>query len=365
MNNGKHIIHLASNREWGGGEQYIHDLCARLKADGYQITMFIRDVDVIRERMADLNVPTLTLPPGGAFSVGRALKLARFLKNAGECVVCAHNFKDAFTAVYARIMSGNRLVRVVMTRHLVRKGKGDALHRWMYRRLDKIIFDSELSCREFLSGCADLAPKLNTCVVPIGINVPEDLKNADLRKEFGIDDKSVVAMFHGRLDAEKGLDVLIEAMSKLQDIDLHLILIGTGHDDYVAALKQHIAGCGLTDRVSFAGFRNPVLPCLGSCDFGLLPSIVREGYPLSPMEYMSQGRCVIATDNGGQKEYLTSGDNALLVKPGDADMLADAIRRLATDKALRDKLSAKAYADFSQKMSYNKFIERIEEAYEH
>lgn len=170
-----------------------------------------------------------------------------------------------------------------------------------------------------------------------------------MRKEFGIDDKSVVAMFHGRLDAEKGLDVLIEAMSKLQDIDLRLILIGTGHDDYVAALKQHIAGCGLTDRVSFAGFRNPVLPCLGSCDFGLLPSIVREGYPLSPMEYMSQGRCVIATDNGGQKEYLTSGDNALLVKPGDADMLADAIRRLATDKTLRDKLSAKAYADFSQR----------------
>lgn len=80
MNNGKHIIHLVSNREWGGGEQYIHDLCARLKADGYQITMFIRDVDVIKERMADLNVPTMTLPPGGAFSVGRALKLARFLK---------------------------------------------------------------------------------------------------------------------------------------------------------------------------------------------------------------------------------------------------------------------------------------------
>lgn len=365
MNNGKHIIHLASNKEWGGGEQYIHDLCARLKHDGYRITMFLRDIDAIKERMADLDVPMHTLPSGGAFALRRAFLLSRFLKNAGECVVCAHNFKDAFTAVYARAMSGNGQVRVVMTRHLVRKGKNSALHRWMYKRLDKIIFDSELSCREFASGCPDLAPKLNTCVIPIGINVPKDIRRVDMRKEAGIDDKSVVAMFHGRLDAEKGLDTLVEAMTKLKDINLHLILIGSGHDDYVAALKQKIADGGLTERVWFAGFRNPVLPCLGSCDFGLLPSIVREGYPLSPMEYMSQGKCVIATDNGGQKEYLRHEDNALLVKPGDADMLAEAIRRLATDEALRAKLSDKAYADFTQKMSYDSFIQRIENTYEH
>ncbi len=365
MNIKKHIIHLVSNREWGGGEQYVYDLCSRLKADGYRITMFTRQVEAVTARMAELGVPMHTMPLGGAFDAVSALRLARFLRGAGECVVCAHNFKDAFTAVYARLLSGNGSVRVVVTRHLVRRGKNTALHRWMYRHADRIIFDSELSRDEFAAGCPEAAEGDRLRVVPIGIMVPEDIRPVDLRQELGILEGSVTAMFHGRLDAEKGLDVLVEAMAMLKDTTIHLILIGSGSDAYVENLKRKIAALGLEGRIRFAGFRRPVLPCLGSCDFGLLPSIVREGYPLSPMEYMSQGRCVIATDNGGQKEYLTDGVNALLVKPGDAGALARSMKRLATDAALRDRLSRRALADYREKMSYDSFIQRIEDSYEH
>lgn len=361
----KHIIHLVSNREWGGGEQYVYDLCSRLKADGYCITMFTRKVKAVTDRMSELGVPMHSLPFGGAFDVVSALRLARFLRNAGECVLCAHNFKDAFTAVYARLLSGNGSVRIVVTRHLVRRGKNTALHRWMYRRVDRIIFDSELSRDEFAAGCPGAAAGGKLCVVPIGIMVPDDIRPVDLRNELGVPEGSVTAMFHGRLDAEKGLDVLVEAMNRLKDIPVSLILIGSGADAYVESLKRKIAAAGLTDRIKFAGFRRPVLPCLGCCDFGLLPSVVREGYPLSPMEYMSQGRCVIATDNGGQREYLSDGVNSLLVKPGDADGLARSIRRLATDADLRGQLECRALADYKEKMSYDSFIQRIEEAYGH
>ncbi len=361
----KHIIHLVSNKEWGGGEQYVYDLCGRLKADGYRVTMFTRNVEAVRSRMSELGVPMHTLPLGGAFDAVSALRLARFLRGAGDCVVCAHNFKDAFTAAYARCLSGNGNVRVVATRHLVRRGKNTMLHRWMYRHVDRIIFDSELSRDEFAAGCPEAAAGDRLRVVPIGIMVPEGIRQVDLRKELGVPDGSVTAMFHGRLDAEKGLDVLVEAMEKLKDTAISLILIGSGADVYVDSLKRKIAACGLEGRIFFAGFRRPVLPCLGCCDFGLLPSVVREGYPLSPMEYMSQGRCVIATDNGGQKEYLTDGVNALLVKPGDADMLARSMRRLADDAALRDRLSRRAEADYREKMSYDSFIQRIEDSYEH
>jgi len=365
MNMGKHIIHLVSNKEWGGGEQYVYDLCARLKADGYRITMFTRKVEAVTGRMSELGVPLFSLPLGGAFDAVSAVRLARFLRKEDECVMCTHNFKDAFTAVYARALSGNSRVRIVTTRHLVRRGKNSPLHRWMYRHVDKIIFDSELSRDEFASGCPDIAPRLDLCVVPIGIMVPKDISRVDMRKELGIPENAVLAMFHGRIDVEKGLDVLVDAMRILKEENIYLILIGSGNDGYVESLKRKISDYGMDKRIVLAGFRRPVLPCLGSCDFGLLPSVVREGYPLSPMEYMSQGRCVIATDNGGQKEYLTDGVNALLVRPGDAEGLAMSMRRLADDVELRGKLSHRAQADYKEKMSYDSFIQRIEKAYEH
>jgi len=109
---------------------------------------------------------------------------------------------------------------------------------------------------------------------------------------------------------------------------------------------QLIAEKGLGDKVLLAGFRHPILPYVAGADFGVLASTVREGCPLSPQEYMSQGRPVVATNNGGQREYIDDGKNGLLVEPGDARQLADAMRRLAADAELRRRLGRQAKADY-------------------
>lgn len=365
MSTKRHIIHLVSNRSWGGGEQYVYNLCSRLKADGYDVTLFTRKAAPVVERLSELGVPLHYLSLGGAIDFVSGFRLSRFLRHAGCCVVHVHNFKDAFTAVYASLLSGNDDVRVVVTRHLVRRGKGGALYRWLYRHIDCITFVSDLARREFIACCPPVAAGQNMCVVRNSIIVPEGATAVDVRHEFGIPAGAVVAMYHGRIAGEKGLDVLVEAMSELRDTDIHMLLIGTGNDDYVASLKRKIVEWGLDSRMTLAGFRHPVLPYLGGCDFGVLPSVVAESSSLACMEYMSQGRCVVATDNGGQAEYLADGSNALLVKAGDAQGLAAAMRRLAGDGVLRERLGSRARADFSERMSYNTFVERIKEIYEH
>ena len=172
----------------------------------------------------------------------------------------------------------------------------------------------------------------------------------------------VLAMYHGRIAKEKGLDTLVDAMAAVSG-NVAVVLIGTGDKVYEAELVAKVERLGLAGRVVFAGFRHPVLPYLGCCDFGVLPSIVEESSSLTCMEYLSQGRAVIATDNGGQREYLSNGVNALLVPPGDVSRLADAITRLSADAAMRVAMGMKAKECFTSSLNYDVFVNKVATVY--
>ena len=78
---------------------------------------------------------------------------------------------------------------------------------------------------------------------------------------------------------------------------------------------------------------------------------------------MSQGRPVIVTDNGGQREYVIDGHNGLLVPPGDIDALAKAMARMTDDDDLRWRLGQQAKADFDDHLNYEHFYSQIKEIY--
>ena len=170
-------------------------------------------------------------------------------------------------------------------------------------------------------------------------------------------------MFHGRLDPEKGLDTLLEAVALLKDKPFRLVLVGRGSEDYTAHLKQVVQEKGIAEKVVFTGFVHPVLPYVAAADFGILVSTVQEGCPLSPQEYMSQGHPVVVTNNGGQREYVVHEQNGLLVPPGDVQALAEAMARLVDDVALRQRLGQQAKADFDDHLNYAHYYEQIKRVY--
>ena len=357
------IFHIVSNKEWGGGEQYVYDLSQRQRTDGIDVTIFCKPVEAIIQKYAEAGMKVLPLALGGALDVRSAWQMSKVINQAGPCAIHAHNFKDAFTACYARCLSSNKQVRVVMCRHLTRKGKNTLLYRWLYRHLDRLVFDSELSKSEFLSTHPAIdAVKLG--IVHTSIVVPEGVTTADIRGKYQIPDDCVIGMFHGRLDPEKGLDVLLDAAAQLREKPFRLVLVGRGSEDYTAHLKQMVEGKGLSEMVIFAGFVHPVLPYVAAADFGILASTVQEGCPLSPQEYMSQGHPVIVTNNGGQREYVIAEQNGLLVPPGDAKALAEAIARLVDDASLRQRLGQQAKEDFQSQLSYDHFYSQIRTLYE-
>ena len=356
------IFHLISNKEWGGGEQTVLDLSRRQLADGIKVELFCLPSESIASRFRELNVPIHLLPLRGALDLRSAWMMAKILKPETDCAVHAHNFKEAFTAAYARQILGRKDIRLVMCRNLTRKGKNSMLYRWLYRQLDCIVFDSQLAMDEFLSTNPTIDHS-KLMVIFNAIVLPEGLVAKDVRAEFGIPEDETVIMCHGRLDPEKGQNVLIEAAALLRDEKFRIVLVGRGSDEYTKSLKTLIHEHQLDNKVVLAGFRTPVLPYVAGCDIGVLPSIVPEGCSLAAQEHMSQGHPIIATNNGGQREYIVDGKNGLLVPPNDPESLANALRKLLHDKDLRKQLGAQAQADFFNQLSYEHFYSRIRGIY--
>ena len=150
----------------------------------------------------------------------------------------------------------------------------------------------------------------------------------------------------GTLHEVKGQAYLIEACRQLErdGVDFVCRLVGDGPDR--RALEDQIAAAGLQARVFVLGPRPraEVAELMRASDVLVAPSVPtrqgkREGLPIVLMEALASGLAVVASRLAGIPELVEDGRTGLLVEPRDAAGLAAALRRLADDPALRERLA--------------------------
>lgn len=152
-------------------------------------------------------------------------------------------------------------------------------------------------------------------------------------------------LYVGRIDARKGIDLAVEALSLLPD-EATLTILGEGDDSVLTDLKALVARRRLERRVEFASAPRPEVPrAYAAADALLFPTRWEEPWGLVPLEAMAVGTPVVATGTGGSAEYLGHEHNALVVGAGaePAD-LAAAVRRLAGEPGLRQRLREGGFA---------------------
>jgi glycosyltransferase involved in cell wall biosynthesis len=179
-------------------------------------------------------------------------------------------------------------------------------------------------------------------------------------------DQTLNMLYAGRIYPEKGIDTVIEAMTKLVygqgKRNIKLSLAGTGSADYEKYLRQLVDQSGLTDHVLFLGWMPPeeMPELLRKYDVLVVPSIWPEPFSRSVLEGMISGLVIVATRIGGTPEIIIDGENGLLFIPNDPEDLANKIARLVDDPELHHQIGYAAKQTILERFTMTKMMDAIE-----
>ena len=194
-----------------------------------------------------------------------------------------------------------------------------------------------------------------------------------IRSQLKLNDKFVL-LFVGALGYRKGIHTALEAMHNLKDRfnHLHFVIVGSG--EYEDNLKFKVKDLKLENDVTFIPWlKNEELPYyFNSADLFLYPSIPHEGWEeqfgYSIAEASLCELPVISTNTGSIKEVLIDGETGIMVPPGDAGKLSEAIEKIIVNRDLGEQLGKRGrqyiIENFSNKIIANKLFNLFKKVYE-
>jgi len=249
--------------------------------------------------------------------------LGALLRRLSPQVVHTHGYRsDVIDAPVAR-RHGVPVVSSVhgFTRGGWRNRLYERLQRRAYRSFDAVVAVSRQQVPELLAS--GVRPE-RLHVVPNGFGGGGELRSRQAaRNTLGLPPDARVIGWVGRLGREKGADVLLDALGRLEDLPLVASFIGDGAER--AALEAQAARLGLTNRVHWHGMRRDAAALMPAFDLFALSSRT-EGTPIALFEAMYAGVPIVATRVGGVPDVVSEAE-ALLVEPESPDALAAALRR--------------------------------------
>ena len=183
-----------------------------------------------------------------------------------------------------------------------------------------------------------------------------------IRKQLYAEEDHLVIGYVGRLSEEKGLKTLVLAFGSVVRIKPKSRLWLVGEGPLLSELQKLAKSMGLSEHILFTGFREDVENILQGMDIFVLPSYT-EGTPLALLEAMSLGVPVIASSVGQIPKIITSGENGILTKSGDAQAIAQNILLISMDKTLARTFSQNSIKTIKSTYSISTWTRKIEEIY--
>ena len=276
-------------------------------------------------------------------------QLKKTIENGGYDIVHCHTPNaSVITRLVCRNFRKNGL-RVFYTAHGFHFYKGAPKLNWMIfypvekicsRYTDKLITinreDYELAKNEFKAKEVHYVPGVGIDLSRFE-NVQVD-RNAK-RLEIGVPEDAFLLFSAGELNENKNHQVIIRALAKLNNPNVHYAIAGEGDKkDYLIALAGEL---GVADKVHLLGYRRDIPELNYIADVFCFPSL-REGLGLAPIEALNSGLPVVAARNRGTCEFVVHGENGFLCEYDDVDAFASAIKSLIDSEKLRKRLSENA-----------------------
>lgn len=324
------VVHVASGREWRGGQRQVWLLARELQRDGQLEQVVVTGVgSELAQRLRTDGVPVRETEWLHGLDPRVLPPIAAELRR-GRVLLHAHDAHAVTLAGLAALVSRAPLVATRRVDfHLRRLG--------FWRRADRIIAISDAVADILIDDGIDFQ---RLVVVRSGIDL-EAARNAGplgLRSRLGLPEESLLAVTVGALVPHKDHATLLYAARRLRAShpQLHWAIAGNG--ELRSVLEWLRTELGLDDRVHFLGQLAEPVRLIAEADVFVMSSS-EEGLGTSVLDAMARGIPVASTTAGGLPELLGEGAG-LLVPPRNPEALAGAVARILDQPALASQLAA-------------------------
>lgn len=372
------ITHTFLPRFVGGREKHVFYLSKELIKNGFEVCIFTGDQhtdDELEEyegiKICRFPIHTLKFPATReriSYRVINPYDLIQSLRRYDPDIVHAHDYRHFTTdiaALYCKIERKPFILTVHgfffdphWTTRILMKLYDQTLGQFSLKSADKIICVSNKSVEESILKFRNKISVIPNGV-PIGLTIDRQGFNGNFNKKYGLKNHKIILAV-GRLCVQKGFQYLIQAHKNIISRNNGYQLCIIGPDAGYGKELKHLAED--TDSIIFTGSisENEIRDAYLSADLFILPSLA-EGCPLTLLEAMAFGKPIVATSVGMVPEIIRNGVNGILVRPGNSDLLAEAIKVL-DDESFSRNLAKNAEIDAI--MYWNDFISKTRGIYE-
>lgn len=337
---------LNDTQAFAGIERHILALASALPSEHVHATIACPHDSQLAKRAVAAHIPHKPIAMRGLHDVYSGLRIRSYLASRDADLVHAHNGTTAFVAAVAAHLGGS--APCIFTQHFLEpahRSRRSPLaafyrlaHRWVNQHTSHFIVVSDAARREMIAR-GD-APECRITVVPNGVPTPDAdalAPAAAIRAELGIAQDALLVVCAARLEPEKDIQVLVEAMTAVARHLPNARCVIAGEGSQRREIEQRIARNGANDSVRILGFRADVQAVIRAADVFALPSRA-ESFGLVLLEAMALGRPVIAVRSGGPVEIVDDNATGILVPPSSPEPLAEAILRLFREPDTRAEM---------------------------
>ena len=308
-------------------------LASHLDLSKYDVRVFCvygrPEGNALERAVEDHGVPIIHLGKDRGFSIKLVLKMRKVLESFGADVVHSHLSGAIYASAWA-LRPGRKILHTlhsVPDKEMGRSKK--AVMRCLYKCGHAVPVTISHMNKKLTATYYGLPEnKVEMVVNPVDVSVFADGGLKPWKERTW--DFVHVARFN-EVKNHKGLVDSVAALVKQDNgrfTKLRIALVGNGPLE--SEVRKQVSELGLEENIEFLGLRDDIPEILHDSKCFVLPSVY-EGLPMSILEAMAAGLPVIATDVGGVPDVVRNEVTGLLVKPGDSDALANAMRELLTN----------------------------------
>lgn len=335
------ILQLSSEKYFRGGERQIALLIDELNKLGVHNIVAARRGSEFSKYCAKNNIECFELGFRNAFDLVTASSIKKICSTRKVDIVHIHSAKSHGIAVIAASL-GNK-TPLILSRRVAFIPKNSFLTKWKYNHpaIRKIVCVSN-RIKEIMQAYAQRPERCVTVYSGIDLKKFDGIVNdGRLRKEYNISDSTTLIGNTAALEKEKDLFTFIKTISILikDDMDVKGVVIGDG--SLQQELTEFSRSLNVESSIIFTGYRNDVRECLAGLNIFMITS-EEEGLGTSVLDAFAAGVPVVATNAGGIPEMVIHERTGLLADIKNAQHLAENVKRLMTNDALKKSLTINA-----------------------